>query len=61
VAEGIETIHESHKLQGIGCQVGQGYLFAKPMPKGQLIGMMRNRLMAAPGGTIPAGLRTARA
>jgi EAL domain-containing protein (putative c-di-GMP-specific phosphodiesterase class I) len=45
VAEGIETTHESHKLQGIGCHVGQGYLFAKPMPKGELIGMMRKRLM----------------
>ena len=45
VAEGIETVHESHKLQGIGCQVGQGYLFAKPMPRDQLIGLMRNRLM----------------
>lgn len=47
VAEGIETIHESHKLQGIGCHVGQGYLFAKPMPKAQLIGLMRKRMMGA--------------
>jgi EAL domain-containing protein (putative c-di-GMP-specific phosphodiesterase class I) len=45
VAEGIETTHESHKLQGIGCDIGQGYLFAKPMPKAQLIGIMRRRLM----------------
>ena len=44
VAEGIETPHESHKLQGIGCQIGQGYLFAKPMSKGQLIGAVRRRL-----------------
>lgn len=36
VAEGIETPHESHKLQGIGCAVGQGYLFSKPMPKEEL-------------------------
>ena len=47
VAEGIETVHESHKLQGIGCQIGQGYLFAKPMPRDQLIGLMRKRLMKA--------------
>ena len=47
VAEGIETVHESHKLQGIGVDIGQGYLFAKPMPKGQLIGLMRKRLSAA--------------
>jgi EAL domain-containing protein (putative c-di-GMP-specific phosphodiesterase class I) len=50
VAEGIETTHESHKLQGIGCNIGQGYLFAKPMSKAQLIGIMRRRLVptAAP-------------
>jgi EAL domain-containing protein (putative c-di-GMP-specific phosphodiesterase class I) len=47
VAEGIETMHESHKLQGIGVQVGQGYLFAKPMPKGELIALMRRRLVGA--------------
>jgi EAL domain-containing protein (putative c-di-GMP-specific phosphodiesterase class I) len=47
VAEGIETTHESHKLQGIGCNIGQGYLFAKPMSKAQLIGIMRRRLVPA--------------
>jgi len=45
VAEGIESVHESHKLQGIGVNVGQGYLYAKPMPKAELIGVMRKRLM----------------
>lgn len=44
VAEGIETTHESHKLQSIGCQIGQGYLFAKPMPKSQLAGLLRARV-----------------
>jgi EAL domain-containing protein (putative c-di-GMP-specific phosphodiesterase class I) len=43
VAEGIETPHESHKLQGIGCNIGQGYLFAKPMPKAQLVSIVRAR------------------
>lgn len=41
VAEGIETPHESHKLQGIGCVVGQGYLFARPMPKDQFIATLQ--------------------
>jgi EAL domain-containing protein (putative c-di-GMP-specific phosphodiesterase class I) len=50
VAEGIETTHESHKLQGIGCQIGQGYLFAKPMPKAQLIGIMRRRMVGHSAG-----------
>jgi EAL domain-containing protein (putative c-di-GMP-specific phosphodiesterase class I) len=45
VAEGVETTHESHKLQAIGCDIGQGYLFGRPMPKRKLIGIMRGRLM----------------
>jgi EAL domain-containing protein (putative c-di-GMP-specific phosphodiesterase class I) len=48
VAEGIESMHESHKLQALGCHLGQGYLYAKPMPKSQLIGMMRRRLVKTP-------------
>ncbi|MBF2056723.1 MAG: EAL domain-containing protein [Cyanobacterium sp. T60_A2020_053] len=31
VAEGIETESQLEKLQELGCQLGQGYLFAKPM------------------------------
>ncbi|MGN6571139.1 MAG: EAL domain-containing protein [Pseudolabrys sp.] len=48
VAEGIETMHESHKLQGLGVNIGQGYLFAKPMPKGELIARMRKRVGRRP-------------
>jgi EAL domain-containing protein (putative c-di-GMP-specific phosphodiesterase class I) len=48
VAEGIELTHESHKLQALGCDVGQGYLYAKPMSKMQLIGTMRRRLVGTP-------------
>ncbi len=44
VAEGIESTHESHKLQALGCDVGQGYLFAKPMSKAQLIAVARRQL-----------------
>ncbi len=32
VAEGIETQVELDILREIGCEMGQGYLFAKPMP-----------------------------
>ena len=45
VAEGIETVHEYHKLQGLGCDLGQGYLFSKPMPKEELIGTAFQRLV----------------
>lgn len=37
IGEGIETAHESHKLQGLGVGIGQGFLFAKPMPKEDLL------------------------
>jgi EAL domain-containing protein (putative c-di-GMP-specific phosphodiesterase class I) len=44
VAEGIETVHEYHKLQGLGCDLGQGYLFSKPIEKEQFIGTAYRRL-----------------
>lgn len=37
VGEGIETAHESHKLQGLGVGTGQGFLFARPMAKEDLL------------------------
>jgi EAL domain-containing protein (putative c-di-GMP-specific phosphodiesterase class I) len=48
VAEGVETTHESHKLQGIGCDIGQGYLFAKPMPKDTFVDLLGRRMVGAP-------------
>ncbi len=48
VAEGIETTHESHKLQGIGCDIGQGYLFAKPMAKAAFVDLLARRMVGAP-------------
>jgi EAL domain-containing protein (putative c-di-GMP-specific phosphodiesterase class I) len=45
VAEGIETVPESHTLRDIGCDVGQGYLFAKPMSKSDFLGTLRRRLV----------------
>ena len=45
VAEGVETTHESHKLQGLGCNIGQGYLFAKPMSKQDFLAILRRRMV----------------
>jgi EAL domain-containing protein (putative c-di-GMP-specific phosphodiesterase class I) len=53
VAEGVETTHESHKLQGIGCDIGQGYLFAKPMAKDQFVATLSRRLAVKPAGSKP--------
>ncbi|MBB3772163.1 diguanylate cyclase (GGDEF)-like protein [Angulomicrobium tetraedrale] len=32
LAEGVETEEEHRRLRALGCQLGQGYLFAAPMP-----------------------------
>jgi EAL domain-containing protein (putative c-di-GMP-specific phosphodiesterase class I) len=53
VAEGIETSHESHKLQSIGCQIGQGHLFAKPMPKWHLVDNLRSRMRGSSANNGP--------
>jgi diguanylate cyclase (GGDEF)-like protein len=37
VAEGIETAAQSRFLRAAGCDLGQGYLFAKPRPGDQLM------------------------
>ncbi len=60
VAEGIETMHESHKLQSLGVQVGQGYLYAKPMPKGHLARLIHQRLTMFAPAAAPAKSRRLR-
>jgi EAL domain-containing protein (putative c-di-GMP-specific phosphodiesterase class I) len=32
VAEGVETLQQLHQLRALGCELGQGFLFAKPLP-----------------------------
>jgi EAL domain-containing protein (putative c-di-GMP-specific phosphodiesterase class I) len=42
VAEGIETKAQLAALQKLGCDYGQGFLFAKPMPVEGLEGLLKN-------------------
>jgi diguanylate cyclase (GGDEF)-like protein len=37
VAEGVETQEQADLVRSAGCQLGQGYLFARPMPVDDLI------------------------
>lgn len=37
VAEGIETVEQLSQLKKLGCKYGQGYLFDKPMSKGDAV------------------------
>jgi diguanylate cyclase (GGDEF)-like protein len=46
VAEGIETILEQNTLKGLGCEFGQGYLFAKPLPVEAAMDLIKNSQMS---------------
>jgi diguanylate cyclase (GGDEF)-like protein len=37
VAEGVETVTQADKLKRLGCDLAQGYLYAKPMPADQVV------------------------
>jgi diguanylate cyclase (GGDEF)-like protein len=54
VAEGIETEAEREFLDGVQCAMGQGYLFARPMPAEQFGAFLRARALAAPGAPVEA-------
>ncbi|AGL20217.1 bifunctional diguanylate cyclase/phosphodiesterase [Actinoplanes sp. N902-109] len=40
VAEGIETTAQAAELQLLGCGIGQGYLFAKPLPAEEVLSVL---------------------
>jgi diguanylate cyclase (GGDEF)-like protein/PAS domain S-box-containing protein len=40
VAEGIETTEQAADLRELGCPLGQGYLFARPLPPEELDGLL---------------------
>jgi diguanylate cyclase (GGDEF)-like protein/PAS domain S-box-containing protein len=41
IAEGIEGYQQSEILRRLGCNVGQGFLFAQPMPADQMLQLLR--------------------
>ncbi len=53
VAEGIETDRQRHYLTSLGCEQGQGYLFARPLPAALLTNLVAHAA-AARGSTTPS-------
>ncbi|MCW2989909.1 MAG: hypothetical protein JWM73_503 [Solirubrobacterales bacterium] len=51
VAEGIETPQQLARLRAMGCRLGQGYLFARPLPGAEI-----EALLGA-GGVIPVAVQ----
>ena len=45
VAEGLETAADLKVIQGMGCDIGQGFFFARAMPKSQFIPLLRDRVL----------------
>ena len=43
VAEGVETEEQAALLRLLRCQLAQGFLFAKPMPAGELVRLLAKR------------------
>lgn len=42
VVEGIETVEQARYLKKLGCELGQGYLFSKPVPQREIGGFVAN-------------------
>jgi EAL domain-containing protein (putative c-di-GMP-specific phosphodiesterase class I) len=41
VAEGIETAQQFAELRRLGCELGQGYLFAPPLSSADMADVLR--------------------
>jgi diguanylate cyclase (GGDEF)-like protein len=54
VAEGVETPGQRDVLVGLGCDELQGFLFARPMPAGELLEWALCRAPTADPGPLPA-------
>jgi EAL domain-containing protein (putative c-di-GMP-specific phosphodiesterase class I) len=54
IAEGIETAEQLAVVAGLGCELGQGYLFSRPVPPEQISAMFGTRF-AVPGASLVAG------
>ena len=48
VAEGVDTEERRQSLREMGCPLGQGFLFAEPLPADEVLPMLTRRLASEP-------------
>ncbi|MCP4898349.1 MAG: EAL domain-containing protein [bacterium] len=53
IAEGIETREQHDRLAAMGCDFGQGYLFAKPLPSNEAVRLVQAGTKWQPATTLP--------
>ncbi len=53
IAEGVETLAQADYLHSVGCQVMQGYYYARPMPVVQFEELMANAHLSTPEDSLP--------
>ena len=41
-AEGVELVQNEGALEKLGCAIGQGFLFARPLPASEVMGFLNN-------------------
>jgi EAL domain-containing protein (putative c-di-GMP-specific phosphodiesterase class I) len=54
LAEGIETEGEWRFLADRGCELGQGYLFSRPVPPEEILALHRRSTLTVVDGEQPA-------
>ena len=48
VAEGIETVEQMEIIRELGCDLGQGFLFSKPLPKDEIETLLYQKMQWLP-------------
>ena len=54
IAEGIELRQQWHGLRDLGCEMGQGFLFARPVSVGQIDALFAGQGVRAPAALLPS-------
>lgn len=52
VAVGVERVEDLRVVAGMGCDVGQGFLFGQPMPEHELVALLLKRLHRQHAGQV---------